>query len=74
LFDQAVAPGQADQKRRQKLSDRTSVDDQPMIRASCRVEQVENDSSSVMAGLLPAIHVLLCCAIKKDVDVRHEKA
>jgi len=26
-----------------------------------------------MAGLVPAIHVLLFCAIKKDVDARHRR-
>jgi hypothetical protein len=31
LFDQAFAPGQADQKRRQEFSDRAAVDDQPLI-------------------------------------------
>jgi hypothetical protein len=25
-----------------------------------------------MAGLVGAIHVLLCCHIKKDVDARHK--
>jgi hypothetical protein len=25
-----------------------------------------------MAGLVPAIHVFLCCAPEKDVDARHE--
>jgi hypothetical protein len=25
-----------------------------------------------MAGLVPAIHVLLCCRTKEDVDARHK--
>jgi hypothetical protein len=25
-----------------------------------------------MAGLVPAIHVLLCCHTKEDVDARHK--
>jgi hypothetical protein len=25
-----------------------------------------------MAGLVPAIHVLLCCDTKEDVDARHK--
>jgi hypothetical protein len=25
-----------------------------------------------MAGLVPAIHVLLCCSAKEDVDARHK--
>jgi hypothetical protein len=28
--------------------------------------------SLVMAGLVPAIHVLPCCDTKEDVDARHE--
>jgi hypothetical protein len=31
LFDQALAPCEENQKRREKLSDRTSLDDQPLM-------------------------------------------
>jgi len=42
LFDQTVAARQEDEKRCQKLSDRTSLDDQPLMRET----QTEGDPNA----------------------------
>src|SRR5882672_8162716 len=34
--------------------------------------EASNNLSFVMAGLVPAIHVLACCASSKDMDARDE--
>jgi hypothetical protein len=52
LFDQAIAPCEANQERREKFSDRASVDDQPLIAAFIATPKVDRTNFALSTRLV----------------------